>query len=343
MLLVGCDRCNCRGEETGGFGGALPIGDPSEGKLTDQWKQASTSLNVKEAAEGATINYRVPPQGCALHYELSWEQLHQIPKTDRPPTGPVTFVQVVAEARDAEHLGFSAEWARTDNLVDGKIRAGQPGRLPTFAAADVTTDGLSWTEPKPPPKQLWGVLGQFPGLSYSFPTLPKEQKIGTKGRWNRRTYSPRQINDYATRTADGEHVPRPRPNILGIDTKVDGFLDIDGERALVLLANWSTSETKRDHIRNRRSERWTARYVVLNSGRLLHAVASATRTLWWETKEREQQMQRGDMVLELRLTEACDGPTVASFAVPDGVQPLAPAPSIAPSAAPSAAIVGGGQ
>lgn len=335
-LLVGCDRCTCGGDETGGYGGALPVGDPSEDKLTDHWKQASVGLAIKEASGGETINYRLPPKGCELRYELRWQQLHAIPKTTRPPAGPVTFVGFVAQARDASHLTFTAEWERTDSIADGKTTAGQPKRLPSFAPAQVATDGLSWKEPEPPPTLTWSALAGFPGLAFSFPQLPKTQKLDDVGRWNRVTYSPRQINDYVTRTGDGEAVPRPRPTILGIDTKVEGFLEIDGVRAIVLRANWSAAETNRDHIRNRRTEKWTARYIVLSTGRLLHAAASATRSVWWETKEREQQTQHGEMELELRLTGACDGPTVSSFEVPADAATLPSAHPVMPSATPSA-------
>ena len=77
-----------------------------------------------------------------------------------------------------------------------------------------------------------------------------------------------------------------------------------------LSASWDISESKVEPLESRRNERWRARYLITQSGRLLYAAMIGNKWQWWSHGPDQSAENYGSGHQELRLTHACDGPTL---------------------------------
>lgn len=308
-----CDGCTaCQQKKS--FGGVLTAAEPESEVLGEVWKDASAKLKVTNAALGQSLRYKLPATDCQLGYQLRSRRVNNIPKTTRPPAGAEFLITVKTEDNpdDPKFMRFVAESIRKDSLAENKRTVGKAHPAEAFAPSRVRTDGLSLKEHSVP-TTLWSLHASFPGLSYSFPDLPTQTALGSSALWQRRTVSSAALEAYISGIDKGMSPPKPRRSVKAIDVRLTRWIDVDKVRAGVLHAEWRDATTTRRPLKHRTVDRWKGRYTMLASGRLLHAIAIAETTSWWETKERENQKQTGSAQLELRLVSACDGPTLPGF------------------------------
>ena len=201
---------------------------------------------------------------------------------------------------------------------------------PAGALAEVRLrrDGLQWREVDGP-TGLWSAYGSFPGLVGFWPALPASPAAGSKADWaltmHRRGDGIRTEVERGGRTVpEGFEFPTPTPRTLDAEVVVQGWVEVSGQPAVVLVSTWThdSTETLRaptppslggvegpsTEVSERSQSR--SRYVVLASGRLLWADQHRITHVEMSMGSEHTMRQRHDLRATAALVEACDGPVL---------------------------------
>jgi hypothetical protein len=318
--LAACDRCT---PESTSAEPPLPVDNPRVERLDELWRSASATLAPQPGTPPQQpLRYRV--HDCELGYQLSSTVLGEITKAKgRTPAGQEVTLELIARRHAPQTLAFSLVGQRTFRLADGRrVALEQP--TPTFAEARVVVDGGSLREIEGP-TSLWSVFGAFPGLVHFFPALPASSAIASRAPWKLAVHQPRdalpvEAKRGAARLPAGDRVMVMAPRVKAVTVELRSWLAVGKHAAAVLEASWNHRQTLHSTAKELRSERWLARYVVLDDGRLLWASALVTRAQRWtplvegadEAPKRAagEGEQRGESVHELRLVKSCNGPVL---------------------------------
>jgi len=253
-----------------------------------------------------TVRWQVP--SCPLRYVLRSRHLYDVAE-GREPAGQAIRVEIVANPSEGG-VTLQATEVATSLVADGA--RGTPSQHATidWALPQVTTDGTSWRE-LDGPTTLWSAYSTVPALTGFFPDLPRAGQVGARIAWGVDIHQQRTTKEIERRRAEGRPVPSVTPTHRERSLEVTGFIDLDGATALVLEGSWSMMVDIRDRMLMRRAERWRGHFVVVaDSGRLLHAALVGRSLQELELDDRERRESRGRGEIELRLVEACDGPTL---------------------------------
>lgn len=316
VTLTGCDRCTPEdpppppptlGESTldPNFLGRVPA--PREDAAVALWKAAARD-GWGEPTTAATepVRWRVP--SCPLRYVLRSHHLYEVTE-EREPAGQSMRASIAANPGD-DGLTLQVTEVATAVVADGE--RGTPTQHATvgWALPQVKTDGLTWTE-KDGPTTVWSAYGTVPALVGLFPALPRATAVGGKVKWGVEIFLQRTTQEIERRRAEGKPAPTVAPIQRERDLEVKGFIDLGGETAMILTGSWTMEVDVRDRMLLRRAERWRGHFVVIPAtGRLLHAalVGRSLQEMELESRDRKESEGRGE--IELRLVEACDGPTL---------------------------------
>lgn len=218
---------------------------------------------------------------------------------------------------------WTTEAAASGMLVrNGELSTGQGTRrsesIRAGSLADVhlQTDGVSWTE-LDGPTVLWSAYGSWAGLSSFHPTLPASGMPESSVDWifaiyDRSASGRAEAERGSLEVPEGVALPEPKPRERRAEITVERWIEIDGAAAIV-LRSWSETNTLDDEAAAERIHGISqARYVVLESGALLHA------ELRQRTKYRlgaGEQATEYEVAVdgEARLVRSCEKPVLPRF------------------------------
>jgi len=327
LAATGCDRCTP--EDPPPPPPSSPGVDPVDATFLDQVPAPAPSAAADLWTEVATdawgrptdappepVRWRVP--SCPLRYVLRSHHLYEVAE-DREPAGQSMRAEIAANPSEGG-VTLQATEVATAVVADGARGTATQHATIDWALPQVTTDGLRWRE-KDGPTTVWSAYGTVPALVGLFPSLPRVTAVGGHTKWGLDIFLQRTTQEIQRRRADGKPAPNVSPIERERDLEVKGFIDVGGERAMVLAASWTVVVDVRKRLMLRRAERWRGHFVMIPAtGRLLHAalVGRSRQEIELDSRDRKESEGRGE--IELRLVEACDGPTL-----PD-VPPLKPGP-----------------
>lgn len=310
-LLTGCNSCGRRKDGPPPKRAADVIEAPDPALADALWKHASDGIRVTAASPGK-LAYAMP--GCTLRYEL--RDLHVVEiAPGRDPAEVEGLAELVVNPSEA---GATVQLLAASKAVtnDGQ-RAEKSMDVSGFAPSSVKSDGRRWLEVQGP-TTLWSSHTALPPLSGFFPILPLEREVGAKAKWAIASYKQNVTAENERRRAEDAAVSTPPPAQVTADVMLAGWQtlsrDAREERAAVIEAAWKVETHELDPIETRRMEKWFGRFVVTESGRLLHAAMVATTWHWWLQADERSGEKRGTAERELRLVEACDGVALSAAA-----------------------------
>lgn len=316
VTLVGCDRCTSEdppppppsiGENDVDPNFLERVPSPPEDEAAALWRSAARDgWGEPSAAPTETVRWQVP--SCPLRYMLRGHHLYEVAE-DREPAGQSVLASIVANPSDG---GVTLQVTEVATAIVADGARGTPTQHATvdWALPQVTTDGLTWRE-KDGPTTVWSAYGTVPALVGLFPALPRATAVGGKLKWGVDIFLQRTTQEIERRRAEGKPAPTVSPIQRERELEVKGFIDLGGETAMVLTGHWTMAVDVRDRMLLRRAERWRGHFVVIPAtGRLLHAalVGRSLQEMELESRDRNESEGRGE--IELRLVEACDGPTL---------------------------------
>ena len=109
----------------------------------------------------------------------------------------------------------------------------------------------------------------------------------------------------------GKSARKISPMIQTITMRTKRYLSLTAgggraQWAMVAEGRWSIARKSGLPLLHERNERWVARAVVLDDGRLLHATVVGNRKHWWSNRPDESNKKAFYTTWELRLVAACD-------------------------------------
>lgn len=293
---------------------------------TAAWDDLAGALGARDATPPTSPLRWSQPAGCILRYGLdSRSTLRAVPaagaasdSTSFPkggPTGVYNTSTVDWSSSDGKRAHIAMRPMKAGLLV-GDLRT-PPGEVPPPPAFDLELGAPQLRAPSG--ETGWGNLGSERGLASFWPDLPAAVAPGSHAT---------TVLPWAPTGAAQGKVPALEEQVT---VELVRWIEVGGVRAAVLDA-WSTtklpdllggmdmplpSSVTRPSMAGVQEMR--ARYVVLASGRLLHArvhdQVDTTITVGGGTTSRQLATKRA----EVRLLAACDGPVVAPF--PDASKP----------------------
>jgi len=284
-------------------------------KLVSAWS-VEPQKSAKEPAR-----YRVSP--CPLRYEVMSEQTMDV-APGRPPTGTSAHLRLTAkqDPKRSQRFVIELEKSHLSRLVEGRREAMKRQLTTRFAPVWLTTSGRTWTE-EDGPTSLWSAFGIFPGLNRFFPALPEGEILQSEESWKIVTRAQRTALRVEVRRGDNTRTLAPRryiaPQTDLARVKLAGALrlrsskDAPWHHATILKADWSVEVHTEPPRPRDQLERWHGHYVLLDSGRMLHAVIVGKKLHRWSLRPGEENEKRGDARFEMRLVEACDGPVLPAI------------------------------
>jgi hypothetical protein len=296
LAMGGCDRCSAPPPPPEHIEDELArVLEPEPQEVTALWQRASASLAVSEIP-AASVRYTVP--SCPLRWEVRWLQLSEVAE-GREPVG-VEVVGEISGTPKGEELVLGFDALRSEALADGS-RAVRPVSKPSLAPAVVVTDGIRWRDTETSP--LWRASSAIPPLSTLFAPLP--EKVGAREKWD--------LTLASTPVPAGKEQPIEE---MHAEVELSGLIEVGGVPAAVVTGLWPRRRAAEQPLLRRQVEKWRGRFVILASGRLFYAAAVAQTWQWWSPKPGEENEKLGRAEMELRLVEACDGPTLPRFELP---------------------------
>lgn len=309
------------------------VPSPREETLRRRWKAASQGRVQPAPApeDGSPPRWQLP--SCALRYELSSWNIAENATPDGSAKSQAQSRAGVGRGREATtRVAFSLNPdsdSVTLQVVDAVTTVNAEGvpSTPTahavhdWALPQLTTDGRRWRE-RQGPTTVWSAYASVPALQGQFPVLPTSGAVGARMAWPLEIQPvgvTRDVEDRRARGVGGGEVVAPIRRTR--DLRLAGYLFVDGVRAAALEAQWDTVVDVSSPRRFLRAERWLGRFIVLlSSGRLLYAISRGRS--WQELDSHDAIETTGRGEIELRLVEACDGPTLpggrTSARPPDG-------------------------
>jgi hypothetical protein len=320
---VGCD--NCKHRPTPSASDLVPDAslidmapEPDLEELTELWKRAAAGLTVGDG-EAFPLGYTIPK--CSVRYELRSLVLAEVSE-GRPPAGVEIVAEVVGNP-DTSQLTWQVISLRSYLLHDGE-RTSRPRDTASWAPALVHTDGEAWREDQGP-SSLWAASDGLPPLGAQFPKLPKGSKLGSRYKWQVDSFAKRTTTKIEKRREDNPdaRIPNLVPDSYEADIEVSEWIRLSWQQehkprsigAAVLKGSWSVEKRNHDPIESHRAERWKGRWVIAETGRLVHAISISGNYRWWATSPKEHNSKLGSAEIELRLIEDCDTPTLPRFVV----------------------------
>ncbi len=289
------------------------------------WRGLAGKLQVQAiAAMDRPIRWHIPD--CALGYGLRTAMVMRTEGSPGEPTG--VYLEGLLTARTRE--GATDIWELTPALQTGFItdETRSPAtELPpgTFARPRITSDGEAWRE-LDGPTALWSASSGSPGLIMFFPALPRAPEPGALFDWKPMVHLPAAA--MAVEAARGSlklpagasaEVTEREAAATPLAVRVQSlrWIEVDGEAALELAASWRTQESLADEDRpgappSEANSRFEGHYVVLASGRLLHAAIRGVVDVTLQTGAASPMLQHIEHRHELGLVSACGGPVLPS-------------------------------
>lgn len=247
-------------------------------ELSAHWLEAAKYLTLaspEKSSELTTLQYS-ETAACALVYDFEVTTTTTVGVTDTKPG----FRNKPQTQQLLGRFELRPETAPYTQLPAWRLHSRQLGqytvrneiRLPGKESKDgdypdvLLQNTGDELQPAESESQLWSQLHPFGGLSQFFPRLP------------------------AVRLSDSGKAQPVQAASKSPELRITEHLSINHEPAVVMVAT---------------DEQFTARYIVLNSGRLLHAVISRSAKIPSEHGEFIRTQ-----VSEARLTGACEEPTL---------------------------------
>lgn len=309
IALGACDRCTREDpafqERVVDAGLAARI-DPPEAERLDALARPVLAERMGEL-EGAPGALAWSEPSCSLQYALRSAYLAEVAEGREPAGKEVLATIAVNPGEGGVTLQLTA--AKSTLLAEG-------GRTPRahealrWAPTLVTTDGERWREIEGP-TTLWVSHSLVPALAGLFPPLPPS--VGAAVDWELSFYPQATAAKLEARRARGETLPALEPTRRTRRLVLERWVTVDGGPAAVLEATWHVSSDVGGPALLRRGERWRGRWLVLATGRLLHAGLVANTWNESEVALGDPRDKVGTATIELRLVEACDGPTLPPF------------------------------
>ncbi|MFP6683083.1 MAG: hypothetical protein VB934_00145 [Polyangiaceae bacterium] len=312
----GCDPDPVVGDPRGTTSPLASVARPDEGVVAAMWTAAAKGWQIepREVVRRAP-RYRVT--ACPMRYQLRSVQTMEV-APGRPPVGTRADMELLANRDPQQPTRFvlTMHKVNTSRLVEGKRVARDPQPDTRFAPVWLHTSGRGWQE-EDGPTSLWSAFGFFPGVSRFFPILPDEGSVGSETAWKIVTHAPQMTLPVEVRRGDASRKKRKHryaaPQMDDARVRLAGEVRLRAtkegpwQHATILKADWTVEEhteppRPRDHL-----ERWHGHYVLLDSGRLLHAIIQGKKVHRWSVRPGESNEKRGDARYEMRLVEACDG------------------------------------
>jgi hypothetical protein len=295
IAVAACDGCRAQPAPKERIEDELRnVEEPTPAEVNAMWERATRGIELAPAAPTLT-RYALP--SCPLRWQVRWLQLTEI-ASGREPAGTETLATIAGTAKDGA-MEVVLESQRSEALADG-TRTPRPDANLHMDPSRLRTDGLRWRETGT--GSMWRASGLLPPLAALFPPLPELSEPGARAEW--------ELTLAATRVPAGKEHPIEE---MRAQVELPGFLEVGGQTAAVLLGSWPRRRAAEEPLLSRRVEKWRGRFVVLVNGRLLHAALTARTWQWWSPKPGEENEQHGSTEMELRLVEACDGPTLPRF------------------------------
>lgn len=271
-----------------------------------RWLAAAEGLSIEPRPEGPrSIAWAAP---CKLTYALRWERLFDV-APGRARAGPRSHaaLEVVPDGDEAivQLVGL-----RTDRFVDGRPTA---ERTPSVdASVRVRWSPTAWS-PTEEGRRLWLADGSVPALGAVFPTLPRALSPGARVEWKVQRLEPPVAARLERRRAEGKKVPRVVPEEESRSAELTSWSTVEGVPAATFEGTFQRHVDDQRASLARSLEAWRAQWVVLASGRLLHAALVAEAWRGAQAVLGDERSRRGTLAIEMRLVEACDGPTLPGW------------------------------
>ncbi|MCA9707756.1 MAG: nuclear transport factor 2 family protein [Myxococcales bacterium] len=280
----------------------------------------------------SAIAWAVPP--CPLRYEFQADvtmSTADLPLEIAGEQGLRVAGDFTMQAGDGGRVVIHNGELELSQVMAGVKHPGgkeEPGAL---AEIRLERDGPQWKEVDGP-TVLWSAYGSFPGLVEFWPALPSALAPGGRGSWALTIHGQGSGLEVETtrgtrKAPEGFEFPPPTPQVFDAEVEVQGWLDVEGQPAVVLVSQWNHDDEGSIDPAVPKGEvpeldvdvsiEARSRYVVLATGRLLwadvHHVTDVEMGMGGQSMK-----QHHDLRATARLVEACDGPVM--------VEP-APAPS----------------
>ncbi len=214
-------------------------------------------------------------------------------------------------------------------VLDGIKNPGGKEKAESMAEIRLRRDGPQWIEVDGP-TTLWSAYGSFPGFVEFWPALPSTTAPGSTAPWaltmhDRSSGMKVESTRGSVEVPEGYEFPTPKPETFDAQVEIQGWLEIEGQPAVVLVSQWShdgsstmgpeagaaPSKPAFPTIDLEVSIQARSRYVVLANGRLLWADVHRINNVEMRPPKRESIKQRHELRATARLVEACDGPVIA--------------------------------
>ncbi len=179
-------------------------------------------------------------------------------------------------------------------VEDGETLPGDPMRASDGIRLRVEADGRQ-IRSEEEGLSLWSMGDTIVGLAELFPAIPADAEPGASTRWL---------------------VDRDRGGPLELEVVVVEWINVDGEPAVVLEATDVDEDDGQDLFglgRVSQTRSMVLRAVVSSRGRLLHTAQAITWSTRVDGDGGPAVHDHGTQLRELRLLEACDGPTFPDF------------------------------
>ncbi|MBA2665157.1 MAG: hypothetical protein H0U74_22915 [Bradymonadaceae bacterium] len=301
LFLGGCPGA-CSGKAAPNDANRL---SPAPSELTARWAEAT--LKRKVAPSSPTRSHTGLRYEANAHCPLTYDFEATTSFTSAARPGRLSRPQIKQTLGRFDLLADAIEptqW-RLNNRALGQYTVRNQVRQPgkefwpgELADAIVENQRLALVE-LGEPGQLWSRLGTFSGLQVFFPALPDAAALDAMTHWDLR-FAPLHDSQGQART--------PRAFDPRVEVHLVEWIEIDGHEAAVLDARYAFDETYDGAASE--SIVFFGRYVVLRSGRLLHAALSLRRALLPPPDEHEAVPIEVAQLAEARLSAACDGPVL---------------------------------
>jgi hypothetical protein len=320
-VTLGACRSGCDPDPLGGVppGTSSPlaaVSRPPERDVEALWKRASDGLQIETLAK-PTHPPRYQVRACPLRYQVRTKQMIDV-APGRPQTGMRADLMLNAD-RDAEREGrfvLRLHQTHLSRLAEGRREDLKRQLSATFAPVWLNTDGRTWSE-EDGPTSLWSAFGTFPGMLPFFPALPEGVAPGSETAWQIVTNAQRSTVRVERRRGNIKrkilHGPAIKSQTDTARVRVSHSLRLrpgkvaPWQTATVLVVDWTVERHTNPPRPRDQLERWLGHYVLLDSGRLLHAAIVGNKLHRWSVRPGEENEKRGGARFEMRLIEACDG------------------------------------
>jgi hypothetical protein len=315
----GCDPDPVVGDPLGTTSPLASVNRPDEGAVAALWTAAAKGWQIEPLkVVGRAPRYRVA--ACPMRYQMRSVQMTDV-VPGRRPVGTRADVELLAN-RDSQILKrfvLTLHKVQVSRLAEGKRLAIDPQPSTGVAPVWLRTSGRGWQE-QDGPTSLWSTFGLFPGVLRFFPTLPDDDSIGSETAWKIVTHAPQMalpVEDRRGATSRKKRKHRyAAPQIDDARVRLAGAVRLRAtkegpwQHATILKADWTVEEHTEPPRPRDQLERWHGHYVLLDSGRLLHAIIQGKMVHRWSVRPGESNEKRRDARYEMRLVEACDGPVL---------------------------------